>query len=258
MRLRKQNLPWLITISALLGLALLPGAAGAGLAALLLGCGALALLSSLSLKPGTLTSGRLRQALPSMPRAGSVAVSDAARNASERARRHTGAGLTPGLTLLDIGLICARLGPGGMTLLKGRSFSGDDDGLRPYISLQIPQHEAERSARLRFEISDQQGETRFVHEQDVWLRAGERDLLSENQLPLGADPQLPRSGGEWELRVSVDALLVGMLTFEMTPSLQQRSAELERRRAAARQTGAADDDALPGLEELLREPPRRE
>lgn len=251
MRLRKQNLPWLVTISVLLGLALLPGAAGAGLAALLLGCGALALLSSLSLKPGALGPGRLRQALPSMSRADSQDVSDAARNASERARHHTGAALTPGLTLLDIGLICARLGPEGMTLRKGRSFSGDDDGLRPYVSLQIPQHAAERSARLRFAISDHQGETRFVHEQDVWLRAGARDLLSENQLPLVADPQLPRSGGEWELRVSVDAQLLGMLTFEMTPSLRQRSAELKRRQAS-------DDDALPGLEELLREPPRQE
>ena len=252
MRLRRQNLPWLIITTAMLGLALLPGTATAGLAAALLGCGALALASSLSLKPGLLTSGRLRAALPAMPRAvAGPQVSAAARAATERARRHSGSGLTPGLTLLDIGLISAQLGPDGMTMQKGLSFSGDDDGLRPYLSLQVPEHEAERSAQLRFEISDQRGETRFSHEQEVWLREGQRDLLSDNQLPLAGDAALSRSGGEWELRVSVDAVMVGMLTFELTPSLRQRAGELERR--AARRRGPSDDD-LPGLEDLMREP----
>ncbi len=256
MRLRRQNLPWLIITGAMLGLALLPGTATAGLAAALLGCGALALASSLSLKPGLLTSGRLRAALPAMPRAlAGAQVSAAARAATERARRHSGSGLTPGLTLLDIGLISAQLGPDGMTMHKGSSFSGDDDGLRPYLSLQVPEHEAERSAQLRFEISDQRGETRFSHEQEVWLREGKRDLLSDNQLPLGGDAELSRSGGEWELQISVDALLVGMLTFEVTPSLRQRAGELERR--AARRRGQADAD-VPGLEDLMREPRRRE
>ena len=138
-RLRRQNLPWLIITGAMLGLALLPGTATAGLAAALLGCGALALASSLTLKPGVLTAGRLREALPAMPRAVAGAqVSAAARAATERARRHSGSGLTPGLTLLDIGLISAQLGPDGMSMRKGGSFSGDDDGLRPYLSLQVP------------------------------------------------------------------------------------------------------------------------
>ena len=257
MHLRRQNLPWLIITSAMLGLALLPGTATADLAAALLGCGALALASSLSLKPGALTAGRLRDALPAMPRTGARAeVSAAARAATERARRHSGSGLTPGLTLLDIGLICAQLGPDGMTMRQGLSFSGDDDALRPYLTLQVPEHEAERSAHFRFEISDQRGETRFSHEQEVWLREGKRDLLSENQLPLGADAELSRSGGEWELRISVDAVMVGMLTFEVTPSLRQRAEELERR-AAARRRGQAEPD-VPGLEDLMREPRRRE
>ena len=54
MRLRRQNLPWLIITGATLALALLPGTATAGLVAALLGCGALALASSLTLKPGML------------------------------------------------------------------------------------------------------------------------------------------------------------------------------------------------------------
>ena len=255
MRLRRQNLPWLIVTAATLALALaaLPAAAGPALAAALLGCGALALLSSLSFDVPSLSAGRLRASLPAMPlprsQSAQPRISDAAHLATERARRHTGSDLTPGLTLLDIGLICAQLGPDGMTMRKGRSFSGDDDGLRPYISLHIPAHHAERSARLRFEISDQRGQPRFIHQQDIWLREGKRDVLSENQLPLAGNPELSRSAGEWELRVSVDAAVLGMFTFEMTPSLRQRSDELERRQAASRRP-----DAPPTLEELMRDP----
>ena len=255
MRLRQENLPWLIVIAAMLGLALLPGAAGGGLGVVLLGLGGLALGSSLSLKVGALQPGRLREMLPAMRAGGREAdVSEAARDAVERARRQSGGGLTPDLTLLDIGLICVRLGPEGMTMRVGRSFSGDDDGLRPYVSLLVPEHEAERGARLRFEIRDQRGATCFAHEQELWLREGQRDVLSDNQLPLAGNPDLPRSGGEWELRVSVDGTAVGMLTFEMTPSLRQRSEELEQRRATAR--GPRPEP--PSLDDLMREQGRPE
>lgn len=255
MRLRQENLPWLVVIAAMLGLALLPGAATGGLGILLLGCGGLALASSLSLKPGALQPARLRAALPDMPaRSREAEVSEAARDAVERARRHSGAGLTPGLTLLDVGLICARLGPQGMTMRMGRSFSGDDDGLRPYVSLHVPEHEAERGARLRFEIRDQRGATCFAHEQEVWLREGQRDVLSDNQLPLAGNAELPRSAGEWELRVSVDGAPLGMLTFEMTPSLRRRSEELEQRRASAQ--GPREEP--PSLDDMMQGPRRPE
>ncbi len=248
MRLRKENLPWLVVIMAMLALALLPGAAGSLLTAALLAGGALALATSLSLDRLPDPVDWLRARLSARP----AAVSAAAREAGERARQHSGSGLRPGLTLLDIGLIGAQLGPDGMTMRVSRSFSGDDDGLRPWVSLLVPGHAAERSARLRFEMRDLRGATRFVHDQEVWLRAGRRDLLSENQLPLAGDPQLPRSSGEWELRVSVDELLVGILTFDLTPSLRQRAAELQQQRHAAR------PDAPPSLEELMREARRRD
>lgn len=258
LRLQKRNVPWLVGIGIMLALALLPGTAGAGLTAALLGCGALALASSVSLRPGALDAGSLYQRLSPARRAGAASViSAAAREAGERARRH-GAGQAPALTLLDIGLIGARHGPDGMTMRAGRRFSGDDDALRPWVSLQVPEHAAERSARLRFEISDHRGVTCFEHEQEVWLRDGAREILSENQLPLAGNAELPRSGGEWELRVSVDALPLGMLTFEMTPSLRRRAAELARRQAAAQgRAGPAAADP-PGLGELMRDPRRRE
>lgn len=259
LRLQKRNVPWLVGIGIMLGLALLPGTAGAGLVAALLGCGVLALASSVSLKSGALDAGALVQRLSPAPRARPAsAISAAAREAGERARRHGGSGQVPALTLLDIGLIAARHGPDGLTMRKGRRFSGDDDALRPWVSLQVPEHAAERSARLRFEISDHRGVTCFEHEQDVWLRDGARDVLSENQLPLAGNAELSRSGGEWELRVSIDALPLGMLTFEMTPSLRRRAAELAQRQAAAQgRAGSAAADP-PGLEELMRDPRRRE
>lgn len=256
MRLRRQNLPWLVVIAATLGLALLPGDAGPTLAAVLLAGGALALGSSLTLKPGALDAARLRESLSALPRRGGAGqqgpeVSESARAAGERARLLSGSGLTPDLTLLDIGLIGSRLGPQGMTMRKGLRFSGDDDGLRPYLCLLVPQHEAERSARLRFEIRDQRGAARLVHEQEIWLRAGVRDVLSENHLPLAGSPDLPRSSADWELRVSLDAAPLGVLPFTMTPSLRQRAAELEERQG--RPAGPADP---PTLEELMDEPRR--
>lgn len=259
MPLRKQNLPWLASIAALLALAGL-SAPTAGLGLALLGCGALALLTSLPfdrqrLRPDRprLRADRLRDALPSFSSPRPPAnLSAAAREATERARRYTGSNLTPTLTLLDIGLICAQTGPHGLTMHKGRSFSSDVDGLRPYVSLLVPEHEAERSARLRFEIIDQRGKPRFIHEQEIWLREGQRDVLSENQLPLGADPPVARSAGEWELRVSVDAAVLGILTFVVTPSLRRRAAELERRAAKQRRDGP------PGFAELMQEPRRPE
>ena len=254
MRLRQQNLPWLVVTGATLGLALLPGTAGATLGAALLACGALALITSLSFKPGVLDADRLRESLSALTRRDRSAdaqaeVSEAARVASERARLLSGSGLTPGLTLLDIGLIGSRLGPEGMTMRKGLRFSGDDDGLRPYLCLLVPEHEAERNAQLRFELRDQRGAARFVHEQEIWLRAGKRDVLSENHLPLAAEPDLPRSSGDWELRVSLDATPIGMLTFTMTPSLRQRAAELKER-----QGRLAGPQEPPTLEELMQEP----
>ena len=255
-RLRRQNLPWLVVTAAMLGLALLPGTAGPTLVAALLACGALALGTSLTLRPGALDAGRLRESLSALPRRDrsgqqKAEVSESARAASERARLLSGSGLTPDLTLLDIGLIGSRLGPEGMTMRKGLRFSGDDDGLRPYLCLLVPEHEAERSARLRFEIRDQRGAARLVHEQDIWLRAGQRDVLSENHLPLAGSPDLPRSGGDWELRVSLDAAPLGALPFTMTPSLRQRAAELEERQGRPAVPGDP-----PTLEELMDEPRR--
>ena len=259
MRLKKQNLPWLVIIGILLALALLPATAGAALTAALLGCGALALGSSRSPGPGATGLDRLHERLSPLLRARpEISISEAAREAGERARRHAGSGLTPGLTLLDIGLIGARHGPDGMTMRVGRRFSGDDDALRPWVSLQVPEHEAERSARLRFEISDQRGALCFEHEQEVWLRDGAREILSENQLPLAGNLDLPRSGAVWELRVSIDALPVAMLTFEMTPSLRRRAAEMARRQAGAQGRDASGRDQPPGLEELMRDPRRTE
>ena len=79
-------------------------------------------------------------------------------------------------------------------------------------------------------------------------------MLSDNQLPLAGNAELPRSAGEWELRVSVDGAPLGMLTFEMTPSLRQRSEELEQRRVSAR----GQREEPPSLDDLMQEPRRPE
>lgn len=255
MRIRGRNLLWLGVLGTLVGIGVLSGAAPPAVNALLVaffGIGAAA--SLLDIQPERLLS-RSRSSLTAMR------MSAEAREAVERARRR-GAGYADSLTLLDVGLIRLQTGRDGMEMARTRAVSLDDDGVRPYITLRVDPQEADRTAVVRFEIIDHNGESLFIHEMRVFLRDGEMNIVADHQLPL-LDNQRIESAGDWDMRVSIDGVLIGALGFTVTPSLRDRmrrfSAEADS--PASRQARLADpidDDAPMSLEDLLRSQQRQD
>jgi hypothetical protein len=80
------------------------------------------------------------------------------------------------------------------------------------------------------------------------------NILADHHLPLADNAALTATGGEWDLRVSIDGMLAGALAFNHPPSLRARERQLAQ---AARRVGLTDDqpaasDAPVRLEDLLR------
>ncbi len=249
MRFRRRNTAWLAALTALIVVAGVSGAATpAALIALIALLGVALAASFIEVQPR-----RLREAMPSSPLA-MMRMSAQAREASERARRRNSF-TAPGITLLDVGLIALVTSPdGSMIMRRGRQVSLDDKGVRPYITLNIDPESSDRSAMIRFEILDHTGQTQYVHEMKTFLRDGEMNILADTQLPLFGNDRLP-GAGDWDLRVSVDGLTVGLLSFTTTPSIAGRS----RQFASAVEDDApihlqddADDSSPMTLEDLMR------
>ena len=248
MRIRTRNIAWLSILAALIGLVFLSGTATAEVMTVLVGVFAVAFIASmLEIQPS-----RWRETMATSPLT-RMRMSTEAREATDRARRRLGGTLHTDLTLLDIGLISSQANLDGMVMRKSRSISADEDGVRPFVSLHVPPGEADRNTLVRFEIIDQNGKTRYVHEMKTYLRDGEMNILADHHLPLFTNVEIARSGGEWDLRVSADSMYIGMLSFSVTPSLQQRERDLTRMAAEDR---LADSEPTPqsplSIEELLR------
>lgn len=249
MRIRKRNIAWLTVLAALIGVVFLSGAASAEVMTVLLGVFAAALVASVvELQP---SSWRTTISASPLTR---MRMSTEAREATDRVRRRLGSHLQTDLTLLDVGLISSQANEDGMVMRKSRSISADEDGVRPFISLHVPAKEADRNAVIRFEILDQNGETRYVHEMKTYLRDGEMNLLADHYLPLFDNVAVARASGDWDLRVSIDATLIGMLSFAITPSLHQREQEMSRLSAVDRlaDSPASASQSPLSIEELLR------
>jgi hypothetical protein len=246
MRIRKRNIAWLSVLAGLIGVAFLSGTVGPQAMTVLIAMFAVAFVASmLEFQPN-----RWREKIAVSPLT-RLRMSNDAREAAERARRRLGGFTATNITLLDIGLISSHASPEGMVMRKSRSVSGDDDGVRPFISLHVPPGDADRGALVRFEIIDQNGEQRYVHEMKTYLRDGEMNILADHHLPLLTNADLGRSGGEWDLRVSVDSTWVGMLSFSVSPSVLQRDRELEERlidRPASADSPLSFEDLLRGQE----------
>jgi hypothetical protein len=179
-------------------------------------------------------------------------MSAEAREASDRARRRLSGHLTTDLMLLDVGLISSQSTAEGMVMRKSRSISGDDDGVRPFVSLHVPPSEADRQAVVRFEIIDQNGDQRYVHEMKTYLRDGEMNILADHHLPLLNNREINRNGGDWDLRVSVDGTWIGMLSFNVTPSIFERERDLAQSSRRARLADQPAAESVKSFEELLR------
>ena len=129
------------------------------------------------------------------------------------------------IRMTDIGIIATQTGEEGISMRRARLVSKDDDALRPFITLQIPASMADRQATIRFEMSDQTGNDKFVHEMRVFLRDGSMNILSENHLPMFDNPNISGTG-DWDLRIYVDGVLMGIHDFNLTLSQAERRQRL--------------------------------
>jgi hypothetical protein len=250
MRVRKQFTGWLAILGVMVGIALLSGVLSAAGAVALVLIYAFALGASLIDFRANELIERSRSSLVA------ARMSPDAREAVERARRR-GSVVSAGFNLLDIGLIATATTDHGIDMRRTRSASKDDDGVRPFITLRVEPHQADRMTVIRYEMIDQNGAMTYVHEMKTYLRDGEMNILADHQLPLYGNEDAV-TAGDWDLRVYVDGGLIAAHSFSIAPSVDER---LGRRRAddapqqrAARRIATPDaaSEGPVSLEELLR------
>lgn len=247
MRIRKQNITWLAILGVLVAIALLANIAATPVQVYaLLGLYVVALAASLlELQPARIIGDVQRSSIARMR------MSPQAQEAADRATRRGSLGVS-GVTMLDIGLIVSHTTSEGLVMRRSRAFSKDDDGVRPYLTLQVHPHAADTTSILRFEMVDHNGRQQYVHEMKTYLRDGEMNILADHQLPLGRNARLDGSG-DGDLRVYMDGALLGALNYTLAPSVRERNRQISRMQQL--EDDLDDDDSLDSpmsLEDLLR------
>ncbi len=268
-RPKRSNTVWLLILSVLIGMVLVFGEVTAPVQAVLLGIFALALVASYVDFGASRSLLDQIQGSPLMKSESEGGrVSPQAQEAQDKARSRGGY-FAREIGMIDVGLIATQTGDEGMVMRRTRTISKDDDGVRPFITLDIPPSEADQNATLRFEMIDQSGREQYIHEMQVFLRDGEMNILADHHLPLMENGQI-EGQGDWDLRVHLDDVLVGIHTFSLTPSTEDRRARLSGNRSNSPRhyvTGSdderserpapirrttADESAPMSLEDLLR------
>lgn len=247
MRIRKQNVTWLAILGVLVAIALLANVAATPVQVYtLLGLYVVALAASLlEIRPARIISDVQRSSIARMR------MSPQAQEAADRAARRGSLGVN-GVTMLDIGLIVSHTTSEGMVMRRSRAFSKDDDGVRPYLTLQVHPHAADTTSIIRFEMVDHNGQQQYVHEMKTYLRDGEMNILADHQLPLGRNAHLEGSG-DGDLRVYMDGALLGALNYTLAPSVRERNRQISRMQQL--EDELVDDESLDSpmsLEDLLR------
>ncbi len=248
-RLKRRNTTWLAVMAILTVIGMLAATAAPVVQFMLLAIFALSAVAS------TVELGRERETLIDALRRAPIRnrVSPQAKEAHERAKSRGGY-TNNNLMMLDVGLIAVQSSYEGMAMRRTRSISKDDDGARPFVALNIEAEEAERHAMIRFEIFNQYGEQKFVHEMRAYLREGEMNIMTDHHLPLAGNRDV-QGAGDWDLRVYVDGNLVGMHNFMLAPSMNER-----QRRLAAEEdidmgvyqiVDEVEQDVTPRLQDLL-------
>lgn len=185
---------------------------------------------------------------------------EVAREASARARGQPGFDAL--VRLLDVGLIVDEQRPDGLSLRRGRFVSLDDDGVRPFAIIYVPETLSGRLSRIRLELRDEHDEPQYVFEQDRWVNAGENPLLPDYRFPIRKKATDLQPGG-WSAHIYVDGGLLGIHHFNLSPSLaavrKQMGTDGEILRERVWRGGSEDDESLPlSLEELLRQQSRQQ
>lgn len=250
MRIKRRNMIWLGVLAALTGIAVISSGLSAPASLALLGAlGVAGGVALFDLEPRAL----IKTVQEKTALGGKVSAD--AREATERARAR-GGGLIGDMLVLDIGLIALDEGYDGMVMQRTRNLSLDHNGVRPYLTLQVPPIDADRRAMIRFEMDDGHGKKVYIHEQEMYLRDGTANILADNQMPL-FNSDLTLAHGDGDLRVYVDGILAGVLGFKLAPSTRDRWAGRRQKHARQRlsdnEPAAKDDDAPISLEELLRQ-----
>lgn len=221
-RFRRKNTAWLTVLGLIVFLAV--AAAGAAMTPPV----AIALLSIFIMAAiaSSVEVGRERETLMSTIRRMPTKsrMSPQAREAAERAKLHGGYS-SSGITLMDVGLIAVQSSMEGMAMRRTRSISKDDDGARPFITLNVEPEDADRNVLIRFEITSHGGESVFVHEMKAYLRDGEMSIMADHHLPLAGNSRV-QGMGDWDLRVFLDGNLIGMHNFTLSPSMRERNRRL--------------------------------
>src|SRR5690606_4120924 len=115
----------------------------------------------------------------------------------------------------------------GMVMRRTRSISKDDDGVRPYATLHVGPSAADTTSIIRFEMIDHNGEQQYIHEMKTYLRDGQMNILADHQLPLARNERLS-GAGDGDLRIYVDGVLLGALSFTVAPSVRERNRQIGR------------------------------
>lgn len=226
MRIKQRDQIWLVLIGILSTIAFL--AATPEVALIIRAAAVAAFVAAVGLVVARPSLEQIRQQISTAAASTRPSGSKAAQEAVQRALAR---GEVPSvdLELADIGLIASESGYDGVTFRRTRDVSNDDDGVRPYVQLKVGALNAERRALVRYELIDPTGETAFVHEEKVYLQLGENTLHPDQHLPL-AGSLTPDKLGRWDLHTFVDGRLLGMLTFTVTPTDEERVARLSAQR----------------------------
>ncbi|MFN8375641.1 MAG: hypothetical protein U0694_22560 [Anaerolineae bacterium] len=93
------------------------------------------------------------------------------------------------------------------------------DYIQPFVQLRLPTRAV---GKIRFEISDSDGQVLFVHEEHHQLERGRNLITPASRLPIHDAHAMH---GPWEMRVSADGMQLAVYKFEW----EEDSAEVIRR-----------------------------
>ncbi len=254
-RLRQRNTLWLAMLTIMAALALIGGVQALPIVQLLIlaGLGGAWIASLVNME--SRRAATLVDAIQQRSPAARSRVTPEAREAAQRAAQR-GIDPSPELALIDVGLVVTGPTAEGRVMRRSRGITKDDENVRPFITLQVDPSEADRTTRLRFEIIDHNGREQYIHEMNVYLRDGELSILADHQLPLLGNPQV-EGLGDWDLRVFLEGKLMGMHTFSLGPTEEERRSRLSgdaRARRYVIPSAQQQDSEVPlSLEDLLRD-----
>ncbi|HVO43728.1 MAG TPA: hypothetical protein VMT34_13945 [Aggregatilineales bacterium] len=198
---------------------------------------------------------RLSQNIKMPPIRMGVHTTAVARRAMGRAYKSSV--FNPDNILTDVGLIFNRRGRDSSwdrhLVAEDQSIVITDAGLQPFAKINVLPASADKIGVIAFQIYDQAGRLRFSRQTEQMIRPGENTILCDRQLPLLRGEPVTRSG-TWDLRIVLNGEMIGIHSFSVKPSAEQRrnyfSSDAE---AAIDNLKLPEADGPTTLDDLLKE-----